>query len=37
METSHLTDRELKILVQEVYDRHEFDLTGQDEEAEWED
>ena len=37
METSHLSDSELKILVQEIQGRHDTDLTGQDEEAEWED
>ena len=36
METDHLSERELKILVQEIQDRCD-DLTGQDEEAEWED
>lgn len=37
METNHLSDKELKALVQEIQSKHECDLTGQDEEAEWED
>jgi len=35
-ETSHLSEKELKKLVQEVQHKHRFDLTGQDEEAEFE-
>ena len=37
METSHLSELELKKLIQEIQNKHDVDLTGQDEEAEWED